>query len=377
MRVIARMNVGGPAVQVSGLMRHLPEDEFDQQLVTGWCSDDEADYLDTQAPDVEATRVDGLGRAIRPGDDARALAMLVQRIRAFRPHIVHTHTAKAGILGRTATRLAGTGSATVHTFHGHLLHGYFSPAKTRAVVALESALARGTDRLVAVGPQVRDDLLAAGIGQAGQFTIIPPGLELPQALSGEKARRELGVHGDGPVISFIGRLAPIKRPDRFVETVRLIHQERPDVRFLVAGDGSGAAVVQEAALELPITFLGWRDDPQNVLAASDALILTSDNEGTPLSLIQAALIGLPVVATRVGSVPDVVQEGVSGWTTDATPESLASACLELLSSPAEARLRGSKGQELALQRYGVARLANDHAQLYRQIRQARSGYRSA
>ena len=165
MRVIARMNVGGPAVQVSGLMRHLPEDEFDQQLLTGWCADDEADYLHTQAPDIQATRVDGLGRAIRLGDDARALAVLVRRMRAFRPHIVHTHTAKAGILGRAATRLAGTGSATVHTFHGHLLHGYFSPAKTRAVIALESALARGTDRLVAVGPQVREDLLAAGVGQ--------------------------------------------------------------------------------------------------------------------------------------------------------------------------------------------------------------------
>ena len=377
MRVIARMNVGGPAVQVSGLMRHLPEDEFDQQLLTGWCADDEADYLHTQAPDIQAPRVDGLGRAIRLGDDARALAVLVRRMRAFRPHIVHTHTAKAGILGRAATRLAGTGSATVHTFHGHLLHGYFSPAKTRAVIALEAALARGTDRLVAVGPQVRDDLLAAGVGQAEQFAIIPPGLELPPALSREQARHEMGIPGDAPVISFIGRLAPIKRPDRFVETVRLIHEQRQDLHFLVAGDGSEAAVVQEAALKLPITFLGWRDDPQNVLAASDALMLTSDNEGTPLSLIQAALMGLPVVATRVGSVPDVVQDGVTGWTTYTAPESLASACLELVSNPGDARLRGSKAQELALQRYGVSRLAPDHAQLYRQISQARGGYRSA
>ena len=200
---------------------------------------------------------------------------------------------------------------------------------------------------------------------------------MPPALSREQARHELGIPGDAPVISFIGRLAPIKRPDRFVETVRLIHEQRQDLHFLVAGDGSEAAVVQEAALKLPITFLGWRDDPQNVLAASDALMLTSDNEGTPLSLIQAALMGLPVVATRVGSVPDVVQDGVTGWTTDTTPESLASACLELVSNPGDARLRGSKAQELALQRYGVARLAQDHAQLYRQIRQARGSYRSA
>ena len=373
MRVIARMNVGGPAVQVSGLMRHLPRDEFDQRLFTGWCAEDEADYLVTQAPDVDVTRIDGLGRAVRPGDDARALSTLVRQIREFRPHIVHTHTAKAGILGRVAARLAGTGSATVHTFHGHLLHGYFSPMKTRAITALESAQARSTDRLVAVGPQVRDDLLAAGIGRPEQFAIIPPGLELHPAKSREQARVEFGVAGDAPVISFIGRLAPIKRPDRFIDTVRRISEQRPDVRFLVAGDGTEAESLRHVAEHLPIEILGWRDDVENVLAASDAVLLTSDNEGTPLSLIQAALMGLPVVATRVGSVPDVVLDGETGWLADPKPESLTSATLELLEDPEEARRRGDAAHVLAAQTYGVQRLADDHAHLYREIARMRRG----
>lgn len=365
MRVIARMNVGGPAIQVSGLMRHLPRDEFDQRLFTGWCAEDEADYLVTQAPDVDVTRIDGLGRAVRPGDDARALSTLVRQIRGFRPHIVHTHTAKAGILGRAAARLAGTGSATVHTFHGHLLHGYFSPMKTRAITALESAQARGTDRLVAVGPQVRDDLLAAGIGRPDQFAIIPPGLELPPAKSREQARAEFGVAGDAPVISFIGRLAPIKRPDRFVEVAREVHKARPDVRFLVAGEGTEAQTIADA--NLPITMLGWRDDVQNILAASDALLLTSDNEGTPLSLIQAALVGLPVVATNVGSVPDVVVDGETGWLADPEATDLARASLTLLGNSVEAAQRGRQAQERACRLYGVERLAADHARLYRDI----------
>ena len=373
MRVIARMNVGGPAVQVSGLMRHLPRDEFDQRLFTGWCADDEADYLVTQAPDVDVTRIDGLGRAVRPGDDARTLSTLVRHIREFRPHIVHTHTAKAGILGRVAARLAGTGSATVHTFHGHLLHGYFSPIKTRAITTLESVQARSTDRLVAVGPQVRDDLLVAGIGRPEQFAIIPPGLELPPAKSREEARVEFGVAGDAPVISFIGRLAPIKRPDRFIDTVRRISEQRPDVRFLVAGDGTEAESLRHVAQHLPIEMLGWRDDVENVLAASDAVLLTSDNEGTPLSLIQAALMGLPVVATRVGSVPDVVLDGETGWLTDPNPESLASATIELIDHLEEARRRGYAAHVLATQTYGVQRLADDHAHLYREIARTRRG----
>ena len=365
MRVIARMNVGGPAVQVSGLMRHLPQDGFDQRLFTGWCADDEVDYLLRQAPDVEATRIAGLGRALRAGDDGRALAALVRHIREFRPHIIHTHTAKAGTLGRVAARLAGTGSATVHTFHGHLLHGYFSPTKTKAVVALESLLGRSTDRLVAVGPQVRDDLLAAGIGRPDQFSVIPPGLDLPPAMTREQAREMFGVSGDAPVLSFIGRLAPIKRPDRFVEVVREVHRVRPDVRFLVAGEGTEAQVIADA--NLPITMLGWRDDVQDVLVASDAVLLTSDNEGTPLSLIQAALVGLPVVATNVGSVPDVVIDGETGWLANPDALDLARASLEMLDSPPEAARRGQQARERANRLYGVTRLAEDHAGLYREI----------
>jgi glycosyltransferase involved in cell wall biosynthesis len=372
MRVIARMNVGGPAVQVSGLMRHLPQDEFDQRLYTGWCADDEADYLETQAPDVDATRIDGLGRAIRPGEDALALGSLVRAMREFRPHIVHTHTAKAGVLGRAAVKASGVGSASVHTFHGHLLHGYFSPAKTRAVIGIERLLARSTDRLVAVGAQVRDDLLAAGIGRPGQYAIIPPGLELPGALSQEEARRALGIRPGDPTVAFIGRLTSIKRPDRFVEIVRRVARTYPGVQFVVAGEGDESGVVRSAAESLPITMLGWRSDVENVLAASDAVLLTSDNEGTPLSLIQAAMSGLPVVASDVGSVSDVVVAGQTGWLAPADDFALATATAEMLADPAEARRRGLAAKERADRLYGVQRLADDHARIYREIAATRS-----
>ena len=367
MRVIARMNVGGPAVQVSGLMRHLPEDEFEHRLYTGWCAEDEADYLETQAPDVEAIRIEGLGRAVRPGDDARALRQLVKEMRAFRPHVLHTHTAKAGVLGRVAAKWAGVGSATVHTFHGHLLHGYFSPVKTRAVVQVERALARRTDRLVAVGEQVRDDLLAVGIGRSDQFAVIPPGLELPPARARNAVRAEFGLDPDAPVVAFIGRLTAIKRPDRFIEVVQQIHSERPDVQFLVAGAGDRVEIIREASRTLPITHLGWRDDVQDVLSASDMVLLTSDNEGTPLSLIQAALSGLPVVATDVGSVHDVVVRGETGILTSPQPSELSAAVLRLVSHSREADRMGLAAAERSRALYGVGRLAADHASLYAAI----------
>ena len=371
MRIIARMNVGGPAVQVSGLMRHLPADAFEQRLYTGWCDADEADYLETQALDVEAIRISGLGRAIRPGDDARALATLVREMKTFRPHIVHTHTAKAGVLGRAAARLSGVGSATVHTFHGHLLHGYFSPAKTQAVIEVERALARSTSRLVAVGEQVREDLLAARIGHADQYAVIPPGLVLPTPRPRGEVRAEFGLDPDAPVVAFIGRLTTIKRPDRFVDVVRSVSEARPDVQFLVAGAGDQASVIEAAATDLPITPLGWRDDVQNVLAASDAVILTSDNEGTPLSLIQAGFAGLPVVATDVGSVHDVVVDGETGWLTEPSTASLSIALLAMLNDIDEAQRRGQEGLNRAQRLYGVERLASDHARLYREIAEAR------
>jgi hypothetical protein len=170
LRVIARMNVGGPALQVTALVEGMDRSHFDHRLLTGSVGPGEADYVELRAPTLPLTRVPGLGRAPKPLDDLRALQRLRQEMRSFRPHIVHTHTAKAGVLGRIAASSTGV-PAVVHTFHGHLLHSYFSPTVTRGVVHTERILARGTTRLVAVGSKVRDDLLAAGIGRADQHSV--------------------------------------------------------------------------------------------------------------------------------------------------------------------------------------------------------------
>lgn len=370
-QVIARMNVGGPAVLIANTMRELDGsvfdgETFDLRLVTGWCAADEQDYLLTQAEDVRATRIEGLGRSVRPWSDATSVASLVRVLRRLRPDVVHTHTAKAGVLGRWAARRVHPRPAIVHTYHGHLLHGYFSPGKTRAVIAIERRLAAMSDRLVAVGAQVRDDLLAAGIGRPAQYEVIAPGLPEPDLPDRAWARAELGLPTDAPVFTMMGRLTGIKRPDRFAEAVAEVSRRHADAVFAVAGSGDLADELATMVRErqLPVRMLGWRSDVSTVLAASDAMVLTSDNEGTPLSLIQAGLAGLPVVATDVGAVRDVVRDEVTGLLVSPTTQGVAEGMSRLLANPNLARQLGDQARTWTRESFGAVAMARAHASLY-------------
>lgn len=366
LRIIARMNVGGPAVQVSGLMRGFDQAIFDQELLTGFCAADESDYLEKVATDVKAIRIDGLGRSIKPRADLTALFAIIKEIRRFKPDVIHTHTAKAGVVGRIASILSGHSSIRVHTFHGHLLHGYFGAGKTKLVILIEKFLAVFTDQLLAVGKKVQDDLVAVGIGNESKFAVMPPGLQLAKVPSKTEARLELGLDPDKTYCAFIGRITQIKRPDRFLDVVSKIKDAGTNVHFVIAGAGEQFDYCQDRATEenLPVTFLGWREDIEVVLAAADFVILTSDNEGTPLSLIQAGMVGIPVVATSVGSTNEIVVDGETGILTDLSVDQLADAVTKLAEDSDLRAKMGSAGQKYTLARYGVARLVKDHQDLY-------------
>lgn len=366
LRIIARMNVGGPAVQVSGLMRGFDQELFEQELLTGHCAADEADYLEKVATDVKAIRIDGLGRSIKPRADLTALFAIVKEIRRFKPDLIHTHTAKAGVVGRIASILSGHSSVRVHTFHGHLLHGYFGPGKTRLVILVEKFLALFTQQLLAVGKQVQDDLIEVGIGNSNKFAVMPPGLQLAKVLSKHDARIELGLDQNEIYCAFIGRITQIKRPDRFLDVVAKVKADGIKVKFIVAGAGEQLQYCQERVSNeaLPVTFLGWREDIEVVLAAADFVILTSDNEGTPLSLIQSGMVGIPVVATNVGSTNEIVVNGETGFLTDLSVDQLSSAVTKLAENSDLRGQMGTAGQEYTLARYGVERLVKDHQDLY-------------
>jgi glycosyltransferase involved in cell wall biosynthesis len=369
MRIIARMNVGGPAVQVSGLMRNLNPLDFDHCLYTGFCAADEADYLDTVAKDISAIRIKGLGRRVSLAGDFTSLLSLIREIKKFEPHIIHTHTAKAGFLGRIASILSLHPSIRVHTFHGHLLNGYFGSYKRIIVVLAERILAMFTHQLLAVGDKVRKDLLAVGVGNSKKFGLMPPGLEISKLPNKKDSREFYGLSPQNLQCAFIGRITQIKRPDRFLDVVIEIKRRGVPIEFLMAGDGELLQKCQERIVreELPVKILGWQSNIEQVLSVADVVVLTSDSEGTPLSLIQAGMARLPVVTTRVGSVPEVILEGVTGIITNLDVQEIADA-LEKLAKSAELRAQmGASAQEFTLANFGVKRLVSDHEMLYKKL----------
>jgi glycosyltransferase involved in cell wall biosynthesis len=368
MQIIARMNVGGPAVLVADLVRNLDIQRFSTVLVTGYCDENESDYLDEVAQDLFAIRVPGLGRSISPTKDLTAFFLLIKEIRKFKPDVIHTHTAKAGVLGRIAGLVARPQAKRVHTFHGHLLHGYFSPSKTRLVVLLEKVLGLITYKFIAIGNTVKNDLVRAGISRDSKFEVIFPGLQELDRYPKLNAQSTLGLDPSKKFLVFVGRLTSIKRPERLIDLARFLKNKHPESWLLIAGAGELLDELNAAAQKevLPITFLGWRKDIGAILSASDIAVLCSNNEGIPLTLIQASQAGLPIVSTDVGSVSDIVISGTTGLLTEISSKGLIKGVSTLLDDPALCERLGKAGQERAKEFFSSRAMIEHHQRLYSQ-----------
>jgi glycosyltransferase involved in cell wall biosynthesis len=368
MQVIARMNVGGPAVLVADLMRSLDSQKFSTVLVTGHCEENESDYLDEVAQDVAAVRIPGLGRSISPLKDLGTFFLLLKEIRKFKPDVIHTHTAKAGVLGRLAGLIARPQAKRVHTFHGHLLHGYFSSGKTRLVVLLEKVLGLITYKFVAIGNLVKNDLVRAGVAPESKFEVIYPGLQELDRYPQKNAQSALGLDQSKKYLVFVGRLTTIKRPERLIDLARSLKDNYSDSWLLITGAGElleslSAQAIREA---LPVTFLGWRKDIGAILSASDIAVLCSDNEGIPLTLIQASQAGLPIVSTDVGSVSDIVINGTTGLLTEVSSKGLIEGVSMLLDDPALGQRFGKAGEERVREFFSSRTMVGHHQRLYSQ-----------
>ncbi|MEC9000221.1 MAG: glycosyltransferase [Actinomycetota bacterium] len=368
LRIIARMNVGGPAWQTSVLTRGLPDHGIETRLVVGTVGPGEEDFVSLRDPDLPLVTVPGLGRSVRLFGDIRALASLVAEIRRYRPHVVHTHTAKAGVLGRLAAVLAGV-PVRVHTFHGHLLRGYFPPLLTRLVVLVERALARRTTIVVAVGERVRDEVLAAGIGRPDRMVAIAPGVAEPPAVDRSTVRASLGIPSDVPVALFIGRLTPIKRVDRLLAAFAEVLEGVPDAVLVVAGEGDrlDGLVAEAADLGDAVRFIGWQADVHRLYAMADVVVIASDNEGMPVTLIEAAMVGVPAVTTDVGSAAEVVEDGVTGLVVPPDARSLAAGLVDVLADGDRRAEMGRAARDRARLSFGASRLVSDHVVLYRRL----------
>ena len=380
-RIITRLNIGGPSIQAVTLSDRLRRFDVDTLLLHGTLSDGEGDmtYL-LEGRGVTTAHVTSLQRRVAPVGDVRAMATVLGHLRRFKPHIVHTHMAKAGTVGRAAARVhnitARPRTRTVHTYHGHVLEGYFRYAG--AFIAVERLLARATDRIVAISPQVADDLQHRyRIGRSAQYAIVPLGFDLePFAALDERARHEartrLALTSHAPVVSIVGRLTAIKQHELFLHVARRIHDRRPDVTFLVVGDGERRTELERLAVELGIgpsvRFLGWRRDVPAIYGASDLVALTSRNEGTPVALIEALASGVPVVSTDVGGVRDVVSEPMFGLTApDGDVEGLAAHIVHALDPAWHRPALIAARRRSVLDRFGLDRLVKDVAALYHSL----------
>jgi len=373
-RIITRLNIGGPAIQAVTLSAELPPSMFETTLLCGVPDAGEGDMSPLAGEKhVRPVVIPTLHREVKLADDLRSLRAVLAVLRARRPDIVHTHTSKAGLVGRTAALLCG-GIKTVHTFHGNVLSGYFSPLRSHVYLLLERWLARRTDRLVALSGSQKEEMLRRyRVGSEGQYAVIPLGLDLAgfagcDALKGQ-LRKELGIMPGVPVVTVVGRLVPIKDHFLLLSSARRIASEKPGVLFLIVGDGILRGDLEKEAkrlgLEDCVKFLGWRRDLERVYADSDCVVLTSRNEGTPVSLIEAAAAARPVVATDVGGVRDVVLDGVSGLIAGRRdPGMLASLITGILNDGPKARAMGEQGRIFALRRFTKERLLRDVAGLY-------------
>jgi glycosyltransferase involved in cell wall biosynthesis len=385
LRVIARLNMGGPALHVAYLTAGLRDRGYDTTLVAGTLARGE-DSMGFVADElgIDVVKIDELGREISPFRDLLATVRLARVIRRERPQILHTHTAKAGAVGRLAALLAGPARppVIVHTFHGHVLRGYFGPVRTRFFLALERWLAAHTTALIAVGPQVRDDLVALGVAPPERFVVVRLGIELeervrPQDDGRGETRRYLGLPGDRFVVGWVGRMTAVKRTDDVLEAFRLVREQGVDACLCLVGDGPDRERIERRAAELGVIrdtlFLGYQEDVAPYYAAFDALVLPSANEGTPVSVIEALAAETPVVATRVGGVPDVVREGEEGFLVDAGDTAELAERLTRLARDEKLRRRlGESGRERVLKRYAVDRLLDDIDRLYRELLRAAS-----
>jgi glycosyltransferase involved in cell wall biosynthesis len=366
LRVIARLNIGGPAIQAVTLSDLLSRGRYRTRLVCGPVGTQEGDMFYLAASrQVDPVVLPALGREISVPNDLRTFSGLRKIISEFKPHIIHTHTAKAGALGRlagislNARRNFGPKIKLVHTFHGHVFHSYFSPLKTSAIIQIERFLARFTDRIIAISSsQKREFCETYEVARPEQVQVVPLGFDLsPFERLGPPVPQ--GVFSVG----IIGRLTPVKNHRMLFEAVKILNGQGEDqaFKFYVVGDGElGEALTREAAalgIEKDILFTGWQKEMAEVYRNLDAVVLTSLNEGTPVSLIEAMAAARPVIATDVGGVRDLMGE--------IDPSTEFKACSGSTLSEPRAEARGSRwvdkerGEGYKLARRGILVASGD------------------
>jgi glycosyltransferase involved in cell wall biosynthesis len=373
LRVITRLNVGGPATHVTVADRGLRAGGWETLLAFGRVEPDEVE-IDVDGLDLPNARVPGLARPLQPLPDLRAAMAIAALIRRYRPDVIHSHLSKAGLISRSVA-LATSRAVRIHTFHGTVFGGYFGERTSAAIVRAERFLGARSHALVALSPRQRLELIDNRISTKDRIHVVPLGLPLERfaaagsARARAAARARLGVPPDAFAIVAIGRIVPIKRLDRLVDAVALVVATVSRAHLYLVGGGAARTALErrvaESGLGGHVSFVGWSAEAPDWYAAADVVALTSDREGTPLALIEAAAAARPVVATDVGGVADVVDEGQTGFLVAPSDTSgFADRLIRLARDPG-LRAAMSAAAPARAAGYSATRLVEDLDQLYR------------
>lgn len=402
LRIINRFNLGGPTHNAAYLTRYLPSD-YETLLVGGSQeATEEGSHHILQNLGVEPLILPELQREVAPWRDRGAYTRIKKLIKEFKPDIVHTHAAKAGAVGRMAAADLGV-KAIVHTFHGHVFHSYFGPVRTALYKNIERFLARRSSRIIAISDKQKSELVDEHrITTADKVSVIPLGFDLSRFQTDQVAKRALfrkvyGVADDEIAIGIVGRLVPIKNHDLFLDVLaRVSRKTGRKLRAFIVGDGEERERLQGRVSELGmsqvmgpyfnghgfghgvngkpmveralITFTSWIKEVDIVNAGVDIVMLTSLNEGTPVSLIEAQAANRPIITTRVGGIENVVVPGSTAFLSDSgDTQSLEDQLMRLVENDALRRTMGQGGWAHVSERYHYTRLVNDMDRLYRSL----------
>jgi glycosyltransferase involved in cell wall biosynthesis len=389
LRIIARLNVGGPARHVVILGEGLPSRGYDTLLVHGSIGEGEASLTHSASGHFREMQIQELGRSISPIDDLKAWMKLVRLIFLEKPDVIHTHTAKAGALGRlaavvfNATRGRKHRSAVIHTFHGHVLSGYFGRVGSSLTRIAERGLAAVSDRIIAISPSQHHDLVMKfKVARPDRTLVIPLGLDLADLLvltpSAPNLRSELGIPHDAVVLGYVGRFVPIKDLPTLVEGFASAARSHPRLWLVMAGDGpirpAVESAVRAAGIQDRVRLLGWCEDLPALYSTMDICGLTSLNEGTPVALIEAMAAARPVVASSVGGVDDLVAHGRTGMLVPPQdPVKLAEVIRRLAEDVDERARMGQAARRNVSERFSPSRLVADIASLYDEVLSEKRG----
>ncbi len=373
LRIITRLNIGGPAIHVTNLNYYLDKDYgYQSVLVYGSLAEGEGsmEYL-AERKQLKTILLPELGREISILGDLSAVWKLYKIMKAEKPDIVHTHTAKAGFSGRIAAKLAGV-KKIYHTFHGNVFQGYFNPLKTKIFILLEKLCALFTNKIIVISEQQKTELIKNKIAGVEKIEIIPLGFELDKIKDiqpNKYLRQKFNIPNDCKIAGLIGRLVPIKNHSYFIEIAEKVLQKIDNIRFLIIGDGELKSELERnisaRGLTGKIIITGFINEPDKIYGDLDLVLLTSKNEGTPVTIIEAMACGKPVLSTNVGGVGDVLQGGKYGYLEGQNDsDKFAKDIIAALMNYEKAKQTALAGREYILTKYDVKRLLADLHKLY-------------